>query len=97
MDFLMIVVATYALQAVGAWMLIDARQPVFRKTVATLWICAAVTFLMLGLSFGSLLIQLVLAGLAGLGTMVAKAQAEAWRSRKASGGEGGRRSGHDRA
>ena len=96
MDLLTVVAATYLLQAAGAWVVIEPRKPVFRKTVAGLWLCATLTLLLLGLSFASLMIQLGMACLAGTATMLAKAEAQAWRSTHQRAESGGQRSGHDR-
>lgn len=96
MDLVTIIAATYLLQAAGAWVVIDPRQPVFRKTVAGLWLFATLALLLLGVSFSSFMVQLGIACLAGVATMLAKAEAQAWRSQQQQAEGGGRRSGHDR-
>jgi len=96
MDLLTVVATTYLLQAAGAWVVIDPRQPIFRRTVAGLWLCATLSLLLLGISFASFMIQFGLACLAGTATMLAKAEAQAWRSTHQRAESGGQRSGHDR-
>lgn len=96
MDLVTVIATTYLLQAAGAWVVIGPRQPVFRKAVAGLWLFATLALLLLGLSFASFMIQFGLACLAGTATLLARAEAHAWRSWQQRAGSGGQRSGHDR-